>query len=138
MIAKVLETNTLISQVSSDSWKSELEKASSKYHIIAAWVAIFFDPIFAITDYINLPNAWQHLLVIRLCVAVLIGLTLFLRRQLNLSSAFIALVTFLSISVQNAYTYGLISNDVILGHSLNFIALLIGASMFVLWKWTYS
>jgi hypothetical protein len=53
------ETNELISQVSSDSWKQELEHASSKYNLIAAWVAVFFDPLFAFTDYINMPKDWQ-------------------------------------------------------------------------------
>ena len=40
--------------------------------------------------------------------------------------------------LQNAYTYSLISNEGLLGHSLNYMALLIGASMFVLWEWYYS
>jgi len=34
----------------------KLEQASTRYHITAAWVAIIFDPVFAITDYLNIPN----------------------------------------------------------------------------------
>ena len=134
----IAETRELISKVSSDSWKSELEQASSKYHITAAWVAIIFDPIFAITDYINIPGHWKQLLVIRLVVAFLTLCTILLRKKYNLPSYIIVLVPFLLISLQNAYTYSLIGNEVLLGHSLNYMALLIGGAMFILWPWTYS
>ncbi len=43
-------TSELISQVSADSWKQELALLSSKYNVTGAWVAIFFDPLFAFTD----------------------------------------------------------------------------------------
>jgi signal transduction histidine kinase len=42
------------------------------------------------------------------------------------------------ISLQNAYTYSLINESDLLGHNLNFIALLIGTGMFVAWSWRYS
>ena len=58
--------NELISQVTIESWKAELEKTSLTYHLIAAWVAIIFDPVFAFTDYINIPENWKQLLFIRL------------------------------------------------------------------------
>ena len=61
-------TRDLISRVPEESWKYELELASSKYHVTASWIAILFDPVFAITDYINIPDRWQELFVIRLCV----------------------------------------------------------------------
>ncbi len=128
----------LIAQISKSEWKSELEKASFKYHIIACWVSVIFDPIFAITDYINIPESWEQLLVIRLCVSAIILITLFLREPYQLPSYFVVSVPFLLISLQNAYTYGLIHNENLLGHSLNYMALLIGASMFVLWEWYYS
>ena len=135
---KLSETRDLISKISSDSWKSELEQASSKYHITAAWVAIVFDPLFAITDYINIPQYWKQLLVIRLSVSLVTLITLAFRKKYNLPSNIIVLVPFLLISLQNAYTYSLIGNDVLLGHSLNYMALLIGGAMFILWPWTYS
>lgn len=138
MLKNSLLANEMISQVSSDLWKQELELAASKYNVIGAWVAIFFDPLFAFTDYINMPGDWRQLLVLRLCVASITIIILSVRKKFNLSSYFIILVPFLLISLQNAYTYSLISNDIILGHSLNYMALLIGGGMFVLWKWTYS
>lgn len=132
------EARDLISKVSQDSWKSELDKASSKYHITAAWVAIIFDPVFAITDYINLNDYWKQLLIIRLGVALVTLLVLVMRKKYSLPSYVIVLVPFLLISLQNAYTYSLIGNDVLLGHSLNYMALLIGGAMFILWPWVYS
>lgn len=132
------ETGALISRISSASWKPELEHASSKYHITAAWVAAIFDPIFALTDYINIPQHWEQLLIIRLLVSVITLATLWFRKKYNLPSYIIVLVPFLLISLQNAYTYSLIDNEVLLGHSLNFMALLIGGAMFILWEWTYS
>lgn len=134
----VSETGELISRVSSASWKPELEQVSSKYHITAAWVAVIFDPVFALTDYINIPGHWQQLLAIRLIVCAITLTTLWLRKQYHFPSYIIVLVPFLLISLQNAYTYSLIGNDVLLGHSLNFMALLVGGAMFILWQWTYS
>jgi len=131
-------TSDLISQVTAESWKAELEKASSRYHFIAIWVAIIFDPAFAFTDYINIPEHWKHLLVIRISIATVIFAMLVVGKKFKLPSYLIVAITFLLISLQNAYTYSLIDNEDMLGHNLNYIALLIGASMFLLWEWRYS
>ena len=133
-----LSVRDSIAQITPGAWKYELENASYRYHIIACWVSIIFDPIFAITDFINIPDNWLNLLVIRISVAAAIFITLTLRKPYNLPSYFVVSVPFLLISLQNAYTYSLISNDGLLGHNLNYMALLIGASMFVLWEWYYS
>ena len=131
-------TSDLISQVTAESWKAELEKASSRYHFIAIWVAIIFDPAFAFTDYINIPEHWKHLLVIRISIATVIFTMLVVGKKFKLPSYLIVAITFLLISLQNAYTYSLIGDEDMLGHNLNYIALLIGASMFLLWEWRYS
>jgi signal transduction histidine kinase len=131
-------TSDLISQVTTESWKSELEKTSSKYHFIAAWAAIIFDPVFAFTDFLNIPESWEQLLTIRISISVVIVTLMLLRNKFVIPSYFIVAVTFLLISLQNAYTYSLIGNEDLLGHNLNYIALLIGAAMFLLWEWTYS
>jgi signal transduction histidine kinase len=130
--------HSLISGVSSESWKSELEKVSSKFHITAAWIAVLFDPIFAITDFINIPVHWKQLLVIRLSISLITLILLGLRKRRRLPSYLIVGVPFLLISIQNAYTYNLIGNEDILGHNLNYIALLVGGGMFILWNRAYS
>jgi len=133
-----LTTERFTSQISPQSLRSEMENVSSRYHFIAAWVGIIFDPFFAITDYYNIPNSWKTLLVIRLSVSSLTVLTLIVRKKLQLPSYFLILVPFLLISLQNAYTYNLIGADDLLGHNLNYMALLIGASMLAMWEVTYS
>jgi signal transduction histidine kinase len=128
----------LISQVTSESWRGELEKASLTYHLIAAWAAIIFDPVFAFTDYINIPENWKQLLYIRLIVSAIVLTMVSTRQKFKLPSYFIVAATFLLISLQNAYTYSLIGNEDVIGHNLNYIALFIGASMFLLWEVRYS
>lgn len=119
--------------------KQELEIAAEKYHILGAWIAIIFDPIFAITDYINIPNGWINLLFVRLGISLITFLVLFFRKSLKINTnKIIVFIPFTLISLQNAYTFSLISSDNIMGHCLNYIALLIGAGMFVLWNWKYS
>ena len=138
MSLPVVDTEKLISSVTSDSWREELENTSRKYHITAAWIAIIFDPIFAATDYINIPEHWIQLLCIRLSVALITFVNLQVGLRRNFPSYVIAFVPVMLISAQNAYTFYLIDNEGILGHSLNYMALLIGASMFVLWSLPYS
>lgn len=132
------EAGNLISQVQRVAWKAELEKVSARYHLIAAWAAIIFDPVFAFTDYINIRESWQDVFFVRISIAAIVLSLLIARKRFNLQSYFIVAVAFLLISLQNAYTYSLIGNEDIMGHNLNYIALLIGASMFVLWEIKYS
>ena len=61
----------------------ELEKASEKYHIVGAWIAVIFDPLFSFTDYINIPDNWLTILYIRIFVA-LTTLVLLVIRNLTL------------------------------------------------------
>jgi signal transduction histidine kinase len=132
------QAEELIAKVPAMSWKNELEATSFRYHFIAAWVAIIFDPLFALTDYFNIPHAWETLFYVRLSVAALTLAALFVRMYLQLPSFVIAIVPFMLISLQNAFTYSLIGNENLLGHNLNYMALFIGASMFVAWRWLYS
>jgi signal transduction histidine kinase len=127
-----------ISGISAASWRHELEKTSTRYHITGAWAAIIFDPIFAITDFYNIPESWQSLLVIRLCISFITFSVLITGQKKQWPSFVIVLVPFILISLQNAYTYSLIGDDDLLGHNLNFMALLIGAAMFLAWEWRYS
>lgn len=119
--------------VPDETWKPEYQKSLQKYHVVAAWIAITFDPVFAITDYYNIPDHWEHLLVIRLLVSCVTLITLILREKFSWSYSLVVIVPFMLISIQNAYTYQLIGTKDLLGHNLNYIALLIGAAMFLAW-----
>lgn len=133
-----IDTENLISQVPPELWKSELEKTSSRYHFIAAWAAIAFNPMFAVTDYYNVSAHWRLLLVIRVAVSLITLTALIVSKKKRWPSYGIVCTPFILISLQNAYTYSLITEDHLLGHNLNYIALWIGAAMFLVWKWTFS
>lgn len=127
-----------IAQVPKKDWMPELEKASQRYHVIACWAAIIFDPVFALTDFINIPDDAPLLLAIRLAVSWIVLCGLIFGQRLKWSTHIIVSIPFITISLQNAFTYSLIGTDNLLGHSLNYMALLVGAAMFVLWPWIYS
>jgi signal transduction histidine kinase len=128
----------LVRQITQDQWKPELEQASSRFHITIGWVAVIMDPVFAITDFINIQENWLPMLIIRISVSMITLASLLLRNKLKLPSYIIAAIPFLLISLQNAYVYQFIGVDHILGQNLNYMALLFGAAMFVLWRWEYS
>ena len=119
-------------------WTNELERTLSRYHLTAAWVALIFDPVFAVTDYFNLPGHWRTMLAIRLIVSLLILTTILVGRKRGWHSYFIVSVPFLLISLQNAYVYQFIEAKDLLGQNLNYMALFVGAAFFVAWRWTYS
>jgi signal transduction histidine kinase len=128
----------IIAGVPANLWRNEFEKNTSKYHYVAAWAAIIFDPLFAVTDYLNIPQSWETLLYIRLSVSYITLMTLFGGKRFNYPSVVIVIVPFTLISLQNAFTYSLIGNENLLGHNLNYMALFIGAAMFLAWEAVYS
>ncbi|RAV98690.1 hypothetical protein [Pseudochryseolinea flava] len=137
---KSLHTDTAvtIAQVSDDAWRSALAENTRRFHVVAAWAAIIFDPIFAITDYFNIPESWQLLLYTRLSVSLISLITLFAQKRYQFPAYWIVVVPFMLISLQNAFTFSLIGSEDLLGHNLNYMALLIGAGMFLAWDWQFS
>ncbi|HKR06324.1 MAG TPA: ATP-binding protein, partial [Bacteroidia bacterium] len=61
-----------------------------------------------------------------------------LRKKLNLSNVAIAFIPFLGIALQNAYMYSVMDVDTLYKHTFAYIALFIGAGMFVIWRPVYS
>lgn len=131
-------TEDLIGQVTQEALQPGIEKASDRFNIRAAWVAVIFVPVFAITDYLNIPDGWVQVFVIRCSISLITLAMLLGRGRWKITSSRIAVIAFILISLQNAYTYTLVQEDGVLEHSINYIALLIGAGMFLLWPWTYS
>lgn len=130
------------SNVSTSTFSTEanvqMEDNAYGYHKLGCWVAAILNPVFILTDYFNMPAHWQQLLVIRLISSLLILLTIVLRKKLKLDSSVLIAIPLLLISLQNAYVYKLIDVNELLGQHLNYMALFIGASLFILWKWQYS
>lgn len=132
------QTEGYILSVQKSAWQRELEKAALKYHIMGAWMAIIFDPLFVITDVINIPDHWRLMLVIRICVSLITLIALRFWRQFKLQSHTLIAIPFIAIAIQESFGYTLIDNQQVLAHSVNFVALLIGGGMFIIWKWQYS
>lgn len=124
--------------VQPSQWKAEMAKAARHFHVIGAWVAILFDPLFAVTDYFNIPNHWQEVFALRLSVSFITLLTLWLFKQGKVNIYVLVAIPFALISLQNAYTYSLIYANHLLGHNLNYLALFMGAGLFLLWPVRYS
>jgi signal transduction histidine kinase len=133
-----LPSNSFLENVNESEWRAELERTSFDYHMKVLWIATIFDPIFAITDYFNIPDDWQVLLGIRLTVSLITLVMFTVREKYGFPSRVNIAITFMLISLQNAYIYKFIGNADLLGQNLNYMALFIGASMFILWEWLYS
>ena len=127
-----------MARVSYIATSTQLEEATSKYHINGAWIAVFLNPIFALTDYFNIPEGWLNVLAIRLSISVITLAVLFSRKKYKLPSFVVVLVPFLLISLQNAYTFSLITDKQVLAHNLNYMVLLIAGGLFILWRMLFS
>jgi serine phosphatase RsbU (regulator of sigma subunit) len=119
-------------------WEGALKRATVKYHIAGAWVAVIFNLVFGATDYINVNHHFEVFFIFRLAVSALTAILLVLRKPLNISADFLIFVPFLLISIQNAFMWSLMDADLLQKHTLAYIALFIGAGMLVLWKIYWS
>ena len=120
-------------------WKKELNATAFKYHVLICWVAVIFDPIFAISDYYISPHHFKEFFILRLStVAVIFTLSSLLTKKFKDKPEIIALIPFLSISFQNAYMYSVMNVSELQTHTFAYITLFIGAGMFVLWNTFYS
>jgi class 3 adenylate cyclase len=120
------------------TWQGELRKEASRYHFYCAVIAIIFDPVFGLVDFFNIPHAFGQVMILRLLVALVTLLGILAHQRKLISPEILIFIPFVTISLQNAYTYSLIKVEDFTGHSLNYLALFIGAGMFILWRWYYS
>jgi sigma-B regulation protein RsbU (phosphoserine phosphatase) len=120
------------------TWESELNASAFKYHFIVAWVAMIFNPLWAIGDYFNVPAHFYDFLFFRLAISVATLIVFFFRKKLINKPHIIAFVPFLGIAIQNAYMYSVMNVAEIQKHTFAFIALFIGAGMLILWQIKYS
>ncbi len=116
----------------------QLEQEALSYHKIGCWVAIIANPVFTLSDYFNFPAYWQQSLMIRLSISVIVFLALMLQKKIRLNSSQLVAIPLILISLQNAHMYEFAAEKDLLGQHLNYMALFIGASLFILWRWYYS
>ncbi|MCW3072622.1 MAG: hypothetical protein JWO44_2512 [Bacteroidetes bacterium] len=120
------------------SWQNELNITAFKYHALIAWVAVGLNPIWAIGDYYTIPEHFTDFLIFRLAVSALTLVVLLFKKRLVNFPELIALIPFIGISIQNAYMYSVMNIPELQKHTFAYIALFIGAGMFVLWRPVYS
>ncbi|HLP11848.1 MAG TPA: SpoIIE family protein phosphatase [Flavobacteriales bacterium] len=103
-----------------------------------AWVAVVLNPVWGIEDFFNIPLHFNDFFVFRISVAAATLVGILLRNKLKERPEIIAFIPFIGISIQNAYMYSVMNVTEIEKHTFAYIALFIGAGMFVLWKPLYS
>ncbi len=121
-----------------DEAEQELKTFALKYHSIVAWVAIILNPIWVVSDYFNSPHHLIDFFIFRVVVSVIILICVLSRKRFVRFPELMALIPFIGISVQNAYMYSVMGVEELQKHTFAYIALFIGAGMFVLWKPIYS
>ncbi len=121
-----------------NNWKTELNKTALKYHTITLWVAVVFDLLFFITDYINIYEYWQEFLTFRVVVAFICLITVLFHKQLKISIEMMAVIPVLLISIQNAYMWSVMDAEHLQKHTLAYMALFIGSGMFVFYHVYFS
>lgn len=120
------------------NWESELNKTAFKFHVLVAWVAVILNPIWVVGDYLNIPNHFWDFFTFRIVVSSFILIILIFKNKFVDKPFIIALVPFIGISIQNSYMYSVMTIPEIQQHTFAYIALFIGAGMFVLWKTYFS
>jgi hypothetical protein len=53
-------------EIHKSEWQASLEDSAKNVHLIGTWIAIVFDPIFVITDYLNLREHYLDLLIVEI------------------------------------------------------------------------
>ncbi len=121
------------------SWQEELERRAKKYHTIAAWVAVVFNPLFAFGDYMIIPHLWKEALGVRLIVSFATLVVLLINLKKDIPSPWIIFVPYIGIALENAYMYSnTLEVEKFQQHTFAYLAFFIGCAMLVLWPMIYS
>jgi phosphoserine phosphatase RsbU/P len=119
-------------------WQTELTKAANKYHVIGCWVAIVFNTLFSLNDYLVIPEEWFRFFVFRIVVSSVIFLALMLWKRYKYSTEWLVFIPFSLICIENAYIWSFMDVVNFRTHTLAYIAIYIGASMIVIWRYQFS
>lgn len=119
-------------------WKTELNKAADRFHEIGAWVAIVFNAVFSLNDYFVVPDEWLRFFIFRISVSLTTLVVLLLWKQFRFSSAYMIFVPYVLICIENAYMWSFMSVEDFRTHTLAYMAIYIGASMLIVWRYFWS
>lgn len=125
-------------RINAVDWQKELHATALKFHVLIAWVAVALNPIWVVGDYYNAPKHFKEFLIFRIVVSIATLIGIASKKKLKDFPELVALIPFIGISVQNAYMYSVMNVAELQKHTFAYIALFIGAGMFVLWRPMYS
>lgn len=125
-------------KITSPEWQKEINATAFKYNLLIVQVGIVLNLIFAIGDYFNSPNHFFDFLIARI-ISCSIMLVVILNKNLFIKNpSFVAFIPVVSISIQNAYMYSLLTDVEFQKHTLAYVMLFIATGMFVLWELKFS
>ena len=127
-----------INQIAPVDWQTELKATAFKYHLLIAWVGVGLNPIWAIGDYFNSPDHFVDFLIFRLAVSFVTLIAVLFKDKFRLHPEMLVFIPFAGISIQNAYMFSVMNISELQKHTFAYIALFIGAGMFILWRPIYS
>jgi serine phosphatase RsbU (regulator of sigma subunit) len=119
------------------SLAESLQENSLKLHKIMVWAAVVIVPGFSLLDFYLAPNHWAELIVLRLTVAVLCYLSLFLQKKFQLRSEVIAYTCCLGVFLFVNFLCMRVPADTMFLFHINSASAILGYSVLVLWHWKH-
>lgn len=114
--------------------KQEFDKSTERLQVVTAWVGIFLNLFWFISDYFIMPEFLFPFLIFRISVALIAATALLLRKKIGLSIYYCMFILVLGISMQNAYMWSVMDVAHIQNHAFAYMVLFIGVGMLVLWE----
>lgn len=125
-------------KITSAKWQKEINATAFKYNLLIVQVGFVLNLLFAAGDYFNSPHLFKYFLVARIIsCSIMLGVIINKKFFIN-HPCFIAFIPVVSISIQNAFMYSMLTDVEFQKHTLAYIMLFIAAGMFVLWELKFS
>ncbi len=120
--------------VNDDKIKTEFNKSTEKFHVIACWVGFALNLLWSLGDYLTVPELFKPFFIFRLSVCLVSLAFLLSRNKTKLSIYFIMFLLVLGISIQNAFMWNMMDVPHMQKHTFAYMALFICVGMLVLWE----
>ena len=118
--------------------QTEWEATVNKYNKTTLWLAVIFNLLFFITDYININEFWKEFLTFRATVSVICLAVVLSHKKLKMHLQLLGVIPVLLISIQNAYMWSVMDLEHLQKHTLAYVTLFIGSGMFVFYHIYYA
>lgn len=120
------------------AWSAELERIAWRYHTTGSWVGGILNLFFILNDVALAPALALRFGLVRTAVSAIIISLLLMRKAWRWGPHAFLFVPYLLISVENAYMWSFMPEELFRVHALAYAVLFAGASMIVLWPLRWS